>query len=69
MIVLKDLLECNLAWPKHSKKRVHSRAVEEKQDQNTRESEKKGGFTTKMSQNGSYAANCIAEELFLARTR
>lgn len=68
VIVLKNLMECYLAWPKHSKTTVHSRAVEEKQDQNTRESEKKGAFTTKMSQNCSYAANRIAEELFLART-
>lgn len=49
MVVLKDLLQCNLAWPKQPKKIVHGRAVEEKQDQNTKEFKNKGEFTTKMS--------------------
>lgn len=60
MVVLKDLLQCNLAWPKHPKKIVHGRAVEEKQDQNTRESKNKGGFTTKMSQNKLHSRGIIS---------
>lgn len=48
-VVLKDLLERNLSWPKHSMKIAE--LFKKKQDQNTRESEKQGGFTAKMRQN------------------
>lgn len=60
MVVLKDLLQCNLAWPKQPKKIVHGRAVEEKQDQNTKESKNKGEFTTKMSQNKLHSRGIIS---------